>query len=128
MHRAHAREVAHDAPVAHGRAGDVVPAAAHGQHEALVAREADRRDDVEDVRASRHERGPAIDHPVPHPPGSLVIGIPGADELAAKLAGEASDGGVGRAGARGGRWHAASLVSGEVPSIDGRREPCVRAA
>ena len=42
----HLREVDHDAVVAHGIAGDVVPAAADGEQEPVVPREVHRADDV----------------------------------------------------------------------------------
>ena len=56
----HRREVDHDPVVAGGEAGDAVAAAAHGDRQAVAAREADRRDHVRGAAAADDDRRPAI--------------------------------------------------------------------
>ena len=61
----HLREVDYDTVVAHGIAGDVVPAAADGEQEPVVPREVHRGDDVRRGGAADDERGVLVDHRVP---------------------------------------------------------------
>jgi hypothetical protein len=58
-----------------------VTPAAHRYQQALRAREADRMPHISNPIAARHQRGTPVDVTVPDPPGSVVTGIAGADQL-----------------------------------------------
>ena len=60
----HRRQVDHQRVVGDRAAGDVVPASAYADVEAVCAREADRVDDVGGVLAARDQRRPPVDEPV----------------------------------------------------------------
>ncbi len=69
----HLRQVDHEPVVAHGIAGDVVPAAADGEHAARCpARKFTARDDVRRAGAARDDRGTLVDHRVPDLPRAVV--------------------------------------------------------
>ena len=59
-----------------------VTTAADGDLEVALAAESDGGDDVVDVRRSDDQGRPAIEHRVPDPPGIVVIGGIGRDDLA----------------------------------------------
>ena len=91
-HGAHRGEVDDDAVVDRRRARDVVPAAANGQGEPALGREAHGGRDVVGVGAACDERRPPVDHPVPDSPRGVVFGVVGRDYPAGQVLGE------------GGRW------------------------
>jgi hypothetical protein len=88
VHAAHRRQVDDQAVVDDGRAGDVVPTAAHGQGQPVLRGEPDRAGDVFGVGAPRDYGRALVDHPVPHPAGGLVLRVIGRDDLAGQLLGE----------------------------------------
>ena len=61
----HLRKIDHEPVVAQGIAGDVVPAAADGEHEPVVPGEVHSADDVRCGGAARDDRGSLVDHRVP---------------------------------------------------------------
>ena len=80
----HRREVEDDAVVARAEAGDVVPAAADGDEEPLLAREPKTRDDVGGAGAANDEGRAAVDHPVPDRARLVVSGVARPDSRAAE--------------------------------------------
>ncbi len=108
------RDVAHrgevdDKPfVDRAEAGDVVAAAAHGERDAGLARDAEGRDDVPGPAAARDCDGMEVDHAVPHA-ARLVVGlVTGANQLAGQRRGELVEHG-GQGGVRG-RGHRLSSL------------------
>jgi hypothetical protein len=86
-----------------------VTTAADGDLEVALAAEADGGDDVVDVRGSNDEGRPTIEHGVPDPPGIVVAGGIGRDDLAREGAAKLVELGVGwHGGTR--DSHAESLV------------------
>ena len=76
----HRDEVDHQAVVADAEAGAVVPAAADGDEEAVLAGEVDGGDHVGDVRAAGDQRGLAVDHRVVDLAGGVVARVVRADK------------------------------------------------
>jgi hypothetical protein len=70
-------QVEHQATVAGGVAGDVVPAAAHRQRQVVPPRVPDTAGDVARVVAAQHGQRPSVDHPVEHGAGRVVAGSSG---------------------------------------------------
>lgn len=81
-HSVHGRKVDHQAVVADGLAGDVVPAPVHREQEVPVARKVDGCEDIGGSAASNDDGGPSIDHAVPDAASLVVSGVPGAQDLA----------------------------------------------
>ena len=77
----HRGEVDHDAVVARPEAGPVVPAAAYGDQEVVVARKADHLGDVLGACAARDQRGVPVDHRVVDLAGGAVAGVVRPDQL-----------------------------------------------
>ena len=88
VHAAHLRQVDHHAAVDGRAAADVVPAAADGDLEPLVARELDRVDDVGHAAALGDERGTLVDEAVVHAPHAVVGGVGGLDDPPGKCRGQ----------------------------------------
>jgi len=61
-----------------------VAAAAHRDSETVPAGEFHRTLNVGNAGASRNQRWPSIDIPVPHPSGCVVAGVTTLDQLATK--------------------------------------------
>ena len=76
------REVEDDAVVDDAQPAAVVAAAAHGEHEAVPAREGDRRRHVVGVRAATDECRVAVDHRVVDAARNVVTRVLGTHELA----------------------------------------------
>ena len=72
---AHLREVEHDSAVVDGVAGDVVPSGLDREHEALLAREVDRVDDVGCTAALHDQRRAPIDQRIPDRACLVIAGI-----------------------------------------------------
>src|SRR5262249_1198821 len=89
-----APQVDDQAVLAGAQAGAVVPAAAHGEGELVLAGEVDRGDDVGDVGAAGDERGPAVDHGVVDATGLVVARVGRLNQLAAQQSAQALYGGV----------------------------------
>ena len=87
----HCRQVDHQPVVAHGVAGDGVPAAPDGRVEALVAAEADGGDDVGHARAAGDQRRPALDVAVPDLADLVVVGGVGRHQPPLEVGGQAFD-------------------------------------
>ena len=62
--------------------GQAVAAAADRDREVLVAGEPQRGDDLGGVRRPDDQRGPAVDHPVPHGARRIVGLVAGQDHVA----------------------------------------------
>jgi hypothetical protein len=71
----HRPQVDHDRAVAHGLAGDVVPAAAHRHRQPVFPREVDHRQHVPDAPAARNRRGTAVDHAIPDLAPLVIAGV-----------------------------------------------------
>lgn len=71
-HRLHVREIDHEAPVAHGVAGDGMAAAAHRHLEVVFTSKADRGGDVVSAGAAHDQTGLAVDCAVPNLADLLV--------------------------------------------------------
>jgi hypothetical protein len=78
----HPRQVHHQPVVAEGAARDVVPAAAHGEDQPVVAREAHRTDHVRRHSAAGDHGGALVDHRVPDPARLIVGAVARQDDLA----------------------------------------------
>ena len=72
------------AVVAGAQAGAVVPTAAHGEGEAVCAREGDGGDDVGHVDAAGDQRRAPVDHAVIDAAALLIGGVAGLNHLAAQ--------------------------------------------
>jgi hypothetical protein len=83
---AHARKVDDQAGVAHGVSGHIVPATAHGDYEALLARERNGSGHVGFVLTADNQLGAPVDHAVEDAPGLVILGVAGANDRAADLA------------------------------------------
>jgi hypothetical protein len=117
-HRAHHREVDHQPALAHRVAGHVVPAAAHRERQAVVAREADAVDHVRRAGAAGDQRRAAVDHAVPDHAGGVVALVAGFEQAAAQAGPQGRD--VVRRGSRG-----AGSVHGCVTPRSGGTRPTV---
>ncbi len=95
----HRREIDHQPVVDGAESGAVVPAAADGDEQVVVAGEVDRGDDVGDVGALGDERRVLVDHRVVDRARLVVARIAGLDELAAHGGGQRLDGRSSRVGA-----------------------------
>ena len=73
------RQVDDDRPVADGVPGDAVAAAADGDRELVLAREADGGDHVGRPGTADDERRSPVDHPVPDAARLVVPGLAGSD-------------------------------------------------
>lgn len=82
---AHRGQVDHQAAIADGAPGDVVPPAAHRDRQVMVAREIDRCDDVGSAGAAGDHAGMPVDHAVPDAAGRVVVRVAGAQQLAAQI-------------------------------------------
>ena len=82
---AHRAQVRDDAAVTRAEARAAVAAAAHGDGQAVVAGEGDRRGDVAGVGTAHDQRGIAIDHAVVHGTGLVVGRVAGRHQLPAHL-------------------------------------------
>ena len=87
-HAAHRRQVDDQAGVAHGVARHVVPAAAHGDRQTVLAPEGHGGSDVGDPDALGDEPRALVHHAVPHRAGLVVVGIGGPDQASPQLAGQ----------------------------------------
>ena len=76
-HRFHRREVQHHAALADGVAGDVVPAAAHGQRCARLTREIDRGHHICGTGAAHDHARTPVDHRVPDAAGGVIAFLAG---------------------------------------------------
>jgi hypothetical protein len=81
-HRLHRRQVDHHAAFADRGARDVVACAAHGQDQAVVAREIHGAAHVGGAGASEDHRRPAVYHRIPDLAGVVVTGVARAEDLA----------------------------------------------
>src|SRR6202008_805094 len=107
-----------DPALADGIAGDVVAAAADGDLELVLAREAHRGLDVGGAVAANHQGRPAVDQPVVHLPGIVVAGVGGREHGAGELRAE------GLEWKRGGRHRVTLLIdegSGPAAGLPTRR-------
>ena len=96
------RERSTTSPPSHtARPANGVPAAADGEPEVALAREADARPDVGRVGAAGDRRGAAIDAAVPHAAGGRVGVVGGNDERSSQNAAQTVPGGRGRFGRHG---------------------------
>ena len=86
------RQVDDDAVVAGAEAGHAVAAAAHGEVEAVLAGEVDRRHDVAGVCRSTMTAGPPVDHRVVDRARLVVAVVAGRDHLAAHALAQLFDG------------------------------------
>ena len=77
-------DVDHEPAVGDRGPGDVVPAAAHGHAETVLACERERLDDVADLGDPGDERRPPVDQPVPDLPSLVVARIARPHELTAE--------------------------------------------
>jgi hypothetical protein len=68
-----------------------VAAAADCDHEARLAREAKRRDEVVDLRRPNDERGAPVGHPVPDGARLVVAGVFRENDLAAERLAEGAE-------------------------------------
>ena len=91
MDASHAREIDDQAVITNAQAAPVVAATANRREEPGVAGEIDGCYDVRNVRASRDEARPSINHRVVHLPGVLVPGIAGLEQFAAQACLEGID-------------------------------------
>jgi len=89
----HRRKVYHEAVVTKGEAGAVVPAAADGERQAVVAGEVDGGDDVRRVHAAGDEGRLFVDHCVVDAASLIVTFIAWLDEPSAQPGLQAVDGG-----------------------------------
>ena len=96
--RSHAGQVDHHSPVAHGVAGDVVTAAAHGQPQPVFPGEVHGADHVHDPGAAGDHRRMAVDAAVPDPASLLVAGVTGEEQGTAEVGAELPDLGASSAG------------------------------
>jgi len=80
-HALHLREVYNEAAVADTQAGAVVPAAADGEEQAVLAGEVDRDDHVGNVGAACDQGRASVDHGVVDLAGFVIVRITGLDEL-----------------------------------------------
>ena len=129
-HRAHRRQVDHEAVVDDGGAGDVVAAAADGERQRVLGGEADGRGDVAGVGAARDQGGALVDHAVPHPARAVVVGVLGGDDVAGQVLGEqrgemGGDGGLDGHGCAPSGWgDGRSLRAGRPATVPvGVRDP-----
>ncbi len=83
MDAAQLRQVHHQPVVADGAAGDVVPAAAHGNRQAMIAREIDGLHDVRRTGALHNDRRPAVDGGIPDGTRDVVSRVVRQQHLAA---------------------------------------------
>lgn len=88
----HRGQVDDEPVIAAAQPGAVVAAAADGQQQALVSREIYRRNHVGDVRASRNQQRPLVDHAVVELSRFVIRGITGPDHGPAKAVSERLDG------------------------------------
>ena len=77
----HRRQVNDQAAIIGSVTGGAMTPAAHRHQQGLLAREADRVPYIRGSPAARHQRGAPVDVAVPDPPGVLVAGIAGADQV-----------------------------------------------
>ena len=77
----HRRQVNDQAAIVGPVTGGAMAPAAHRHQQALRAREADCLPHISNPTAARHQRGTPVDVAVPDPPGGVVTGIGGADQL-----------------------------------------------
>lgn len=106
-------EIEHQAAVAQGRSGDVVPSGTDRQEQSLVPGQADCGDDVGDPAAAGDEAGALVDHAVPDAPRRRVAGVGGRQQFAAEVRAQTIDGPL--AEAAGGRLrHAGGCRVNEV--------------
>ena len=94
----HPPEVDDEAAVGRRVADRAVTAAADGDLEVALATEADGGDDVVDVQGSDDQGRSTIEHRVPDPPGIVVAGGIGRDDLAPEGAAKLVELGKGHAG------------------------------
>src|SRR5581483_12329637 len=80
----HEREVDQEAVIHRGSPGDVVAASLDRDLEAVLPAEADGLDDVRGGATARDERRSLVDQAVVHPPGFLVAGGAGLQQLTRK--------------------------------------------
>ena len=80
----HAGQIDHQPALAHGAAGDVVAAAAHGDQQAVVASKVDGFDDVASSGTADDDRGLLVHHPVPDPARLVIAAVSRQDELTAQ--------------------------------------------
>jgi hypothetical protein len=90
------REVDHDAVVARPQPGAVVPAAADGERQVVLARESDGPGHVLGPGAARDQRRPLVDHRVVDLAGLVVVGVLRADQPALEVAELVPGGACGR--------------------------------
>ena len=83
-HRAHGRQVDHQAIVGQRAAGDVVAAAAHRQRQALAPGFGDGGRHVGGAGAAHDQRRALVDHGVPYLARLVVVGVAGCDHAAAQ--------------------------------------------
>ena len=76
VHRAHTREIEHDASVANRITRDVVTAAPHGQSHAVLASEVDPLDHIRGSQCLDDHAGSAIYHAVPDGSRRVVARLP----------------------------------------------------
>ena len=82
----HPGEIDHHAVVAHSVARDVVPAAPDGETNSGLSSETQRLDHIALMRAASDQRGPPVDHPIPHRPRFVVPRVTWPDQLSAENA------------------------------------------
>ena len=90
-HGAHRRQVDDQAAVADGVARHVVPAAAHGDRQTVLAPEGHGGPNVGDPDALHDEPRALVHHAVPHRAGLVVAGILGPDHAPSKPSGQLGD-------------------------------------
>nr|WP_244439375.1 hypothetical protein [Azospirillum baldaniorum] len=96
MDEAQGAEVDQQPPIAQGIAGDVVTAAAHGDQQPVLPREAHRLHDVRGTGAAGDQAGPAVDHGVPDRPGFVIARRLRGQQRAAQTGGKIVDGVLGK--------------------------------
>ena len=83
-HALHPRQINHETAVTHRVAWDVVATAPHRHQQTVGAGALHGIDDVGNPSAAGNQRGPFVDHTVPHRAGGIIAGVAREDEGAAQ--------------------------------------------
>jgi hypothetical protein len=68
----------------HRGSGHIVSSGAHGRIDAAIGGKSDRLQNVIRLSATRNRRRPAVNHPIPNPPGQLIAFYSGNQNFSAE--------------------------------------------